>query len=112
MFAGLRRSLLSKVKRNDPCPCGSGKKFKHCHFGEDLAEEGEAAPRPSPVLPAILLTIVLVAAGAVGWSQGSVGSGITVLLAGLLLVGGFMVLRKPPPSNPSGGDPSSLNFGR
>ena len=22
---------LSKVGRNDPCPCGSGKKFKHCH---------------------------------------------------------------------------------
>ena len=21
----------SKVGRNDPCPCGSGKKFKHCH---------------------------------------------------------------------------------
>ena len=21
----------SKVKRNDPCPCGSGKKFKNCH---------------------------------------------------------------------------------
>jgi preprotein translocase subunit SecA len=21
----------SKTKRNDPCPCGSGKKFKHCH---------------------------------------------------------------------------------
>ena len=20
-----------RVKRNDPCPCGSGKKFKHCH---------------------------------------------------------------------------------
>ncbi len=20
-----------KVSRNDPCPCGSGKKFKHCH---------------------------------------------------------------------------------
>ena len=20
-----------KVGRNDPCPCGSGKKFKHCH---------------------------------------------------------------------------------
>ena len=20
-----------KVKRNDPCPCGSGKKFKQCH---------------------------------------------------------------------------------
>ncbi|MTB52669.1 preprotein translocase subunit SecA [Lewinella sp. W8] len=21
----------AKVKRNDPCPCGSGKKYKHCH---------------------------------------------------------------------------------
>ena len=20
-----------RVARNDPCPCGSGKKFKHCH---------------------------------------------------------------------------------
>jgi preprotein translocase subunit SecA len=20
-----------QVGRNDPCPCGSGKKFKHCH---------------------------------------------------------------------------------
>ena len=24
-------SLMPKVGRNDPCPCGSGKKFKHCH---------------------------------------------------------------------------------
>ncbi|HET6644330.1 MAG TPA: SEC-C metal-binding domain-containing protein, partial [Fimbriimonadales bacterium] len=24
----------SKVKRNDLCPCGSGKKFKHCHYGK------------------------------------------------------------------------------
>ncbi len=23
--------LLKGVRRNDPCPCGSGKKFKHCH---------------------------------------------------------------------------------
>jgi preprotein translocase subunit SecA len=22
---------LAKVGRNDPCPCGSGKKYKHCH---------------------------------------------------------------------------------
>jgi len=26
-----------KVGRNDPCPCGSGKKYKNCH-GRDLAE--------------------------------------------------------------------------
>jgi uncharacterized protein YecA (UPF0149 family) len=24
------REPLRKVERNDPCPCGSGKKYKHC----------------------------------------------------------------------------------
>jgi hypothetical protein len=27
------RSEVPKVGRNDPCPCGSGKKYKHCHGG-------------------------------------------------------------------------------
>mgnify|MGYP000544287138 FL=1 len=22
---------IAKIGRNEPCPCGSGKKFKHCH---------------------------------------------------------------------------------
>jgi preprotein translocase subunit SecA len=26
---------LEKVGRNDPCPCGSGKKFKKCHGKEE-----------------------------------------------------------------------------
>ena len=26
-----QQAALPKVVRNDPCPCGSGKKFKHCH---------------------------------------------------------------------------------
>jgi len=25
------RRAVPKVGRNDPCPCGSGKKFKQCH---------------------------------------------------------------------------------
>lgn len=25
------KKTTPKVGRNDPCPCGSGKKFKHCH---------------------------------------------------------------------------------
>ena len=24
-------SAFAGVSRNDPCPCGSGKKYKHCH---------------------------------------------------------------------------------
>ena len=28
----LIKSIPSKkIRRNSPCPCGSGKKFKHCH---------------------------------------------------------------------------------
>ena len=28
---GTVRNLMPKVGRNDPCPCGSGKKYKQCH---------------------------------------------------------------------------------
>lgn len=27
------RNPLRDVGRNDPCPCGSGRKFKRCHGG-------------------------------------------------------------------------------
>ncbi|HET7655497.1 MAG TPA: preprotein translocase subunit SecA, partial [Luteimonas sp.] len=30
-MAAQMQSRVPKVGRNDPCPCGSGKKFKHCH---------------------------------------------------------------------------------
>jgi preprotein translocase subunit SecA len=29
------RTVDQKVGRNDPCPCGSGKKYKHCHGRND-----------------------------------------------------------------------------
>ncbi len=35
-----------KPGRNDPCPCGSGKKYKACHAAEDRAREA-AAPAPA-----------------------------------------------------------------
>jgi len=30
------RRELAKLGRNEPCPCGSGKKYKHCHGGTTL----------------------------------------------------------------------------
>jgi preprotein translocase subunit SecA len=43
----LRRDMA--IGRNDPCWCGSGKKYKHCHMrtdqGRDLAQAAAAAPR-------------------------------------------------------------------
>ena len=36
-----------KVGRNDPCPCGSGKKYKHCHGAPQAAPApGASSPRP------------------------------------------------------------------
>jgi preprotein translocase subunit SecA len=29
-LAGLQQAV-GQVGRNEPCPCGSGKKYKHCH---------------------------------------------------------------------------------
>lgn len=28
--------------RNNPCPCGSGKKFKHCHLGKPIVVKDSA----------------------------------------------------------------------
>jgi hypothetical protein len=53
------------IRRNDPCPCGSGKKYKKCCFdpawvapagepagaGEGEAEGAEAAPEAEPAQP-------------------------------------------------------------
>ncbi|MBT5874118.1 MAG: hypothetical protein HOH43_11925 [Candidatus Latescibacteria bacterium] len=33
---------LKKTKRNDPCPCGSGKKYKKCHLADDEAAQHAA----------------------------------------------------------------------
>lgn len=36
--------------RNDPCPCGSGKRYKKCCMGTDAASRAkEQAGRPAPV---------------------------------------------------------------
>jgi len=53
---------ISKISRNDPCHCGSGKKYKKCHLREDaearsveiaaqnaaLAEAAEKAAEEDP----------------------------------------------------------------
>jgi len=38
----------AKIGRNDPCPCGSGRKYKRCHGGGPSAPPGKAAPQDSP----------------------------------------------------------------
>lgn len=38
---------MIKVGRNDPCPCGSGKKFKKCHMGREHELPLETSEEPS-----------------------------------------------------------------
>ena len=46
---------MDKVGRNDPCPCGSGKKYKRCCLAKDEAQASvratEYEARPKAVLP-------------------------------------------------------------
>jgi tetratricopeptide (TPR) repeat protein len=39
---------MSKLSRNDPCPCGSGKKYKQCCRQHDEAARLAAMPKATP----------------------------------------------------------------
>jgi tetratricopeptide (TPR) repeat protein len=43
---------VPRTGRNDPCPCGSGKKYKHCCLDKDRAAELEPAVRQRVALQA------------------------------------------------------------
>jgi preprotein translocase subunit SecA len=47
---GARRPIRQEKRpgRNDPCYCGSGKKYKHCHMRQDMAGQTSAATAPAP----------------------------------------------------------------
>ncbi|MBI4549578.1 MAG: SEC-C domain-containing protein [Candidatus Omnitrophica bacterium] len=36
------------VGRNDPCPCGSGKKFKKCCYDKIERKKEPKSPNPTP----------------------------------------------------------------
>jgi len=41
---------MAKIGRNDPCPCGSGKKYKNCCLGKPVATD---PPGPAPDGPTL-----------------------------------------------------------
>ena len=42
-----KKSVGTKIGRNEPCPCGSGKKFKNCHMGRENELLGAMAKAPA-----------------------------------------------------------------
>ena len=39
---------MAKIGRNQPCPCGSGKKYKRCCWSRDRATRTDTVPAGSP----------------------------------------------------------------
>lgn len=111
-----------KINRNDPCPCGSGQKFKKCHLGRE-AEIGLAPSTPTTpgavaqgkppldrnIIYGYIAVVVLgaVAATFAGHFDWGVAGGFAALIAGAA----YLVLRDPPPPNKDRSDPSQINFG-
>lgn len=38
--------MTDRIGRNDPCPCGSGKKYKKCCYKSDLSKVDGVVPQP------------------------------------------------------------------
>jgi hypothetical protein len=118
--------VANKLSRNDPCPCGSGKKYKRCHAGQPddpyrkdlpvgMTDEvtAEAPPLPSwtRFIPWGIGAVGGLAAGAAWAAQGASGAFAVLAGTGLFLAGWF-TFSKPPSRRDNQGDPAGLNFGR
>ncbi len=44
--------MAATMGRNDPCHCGSGKKYKQCHLAADEAKARDARAKESAQAPA------------------------------------------------------------
>src|SRR6266571_1107214 len=51
-------SRKQKLGRNSPCPCGSGRKFKHCCLSQLSASHGQKNPVLDGAIEEALLSIV------------------------------------------------------
>ncbi len=95
---------MAKTGRNEPCPCGSGKKYKVCHMGKQEAEARDMK------IPSAIMMIGAVAGVGVAITT-EFKFGMVAALLGVLVAGAVAVFRDPPSSKGGGGNPASINFG-
>ena len=60
---------MAKVGRNDSCPCGSGKKYKHC------CESKKDSGRMSSLMLAVVAVAIVAAILASVFSEGDTNAG-------------------------------------
>ncbi len=96
-----------EVGRNDPCPCGSGKKYKRCCLG--TAADSVASPKST--VPAMVTAAVgLVLAAGVAAVEGA-EDGVIVGIVVLMVAAGVYIFTNMPPPNDDAGSPGGINFG-
>ncbi len=94
----------SNVSRNDPCPCGSGKKYKHCCLGTHATGFNRKARIALGIAGASLVIAAILYA--------TVGKDAALLVAGIGILGaGAWWLLSEPPSSKGSGDPGAISFG-
>ena len=95
--------MSTKPSRNDPCPCGSGKKFKNC------CVDNPVVTKKKWLMGLIMLALTVAATIAVGltadWEMAAyVGTAV-------LIVAGIIYSFVDPPASHNKGDPGGINFG-
>src|SRR5712691_5130578 len=61
VYNGASEPMMAKIGRNDPCPCGSGQKYKRCCLPREEAAAAERAATQArqvepPVMPFEMLS--------------------------------------------------------
>ncbi len=110
------------TKRNEKCPCGSGKKYKFCCMQADLEKAKFNSPndRPFEESPAksvpthrifIAATIALAAVSIIVWLIGFPRIAGAVFGVGMILLVFFAAFRNVPTVRKKTGDGGNIDFG-
>lgn len=76
---GASQTMASTLGRNDPCDCGSGKKYKHCCQGKDRSTTPVTSKTTMIVIAAVVLVglVLMVISLTVGGGEGACPPGTT-----------------------------------
>ncbi|MEZ4463111.1 MAG: SEC-C metal-binding domain-containing protein [bacterium] len=114
---------MARPNRNDPCHCGSGRKYKKCHLEADEAAGREARAADEALIPRMeletrplgarfwILAPIGIAVAGVAFALKDMGAALIVAAAWALGMVAWAVIRDPPPPRPDADDPAALNFG-
>ena len=95
------------IGRNDPCPCGSGKKYKRCCLGSEV--DPAVAPRntKAALIAAAVAALVVIAVALTR----TVNDALVLAVVAALVVAGVYIFSNMPPPNENTGSPGGINFG-